>query len=300
MKTGVPQIPDAPAPEESAAAFLRRQVCTQADIIRQTEEGVRAGLEAPLHDLRVAIRRLRTLLRALREPLAATRAAVVESGFDRLLKELGPARDTDVWMLFLKRNPILRRGAAAHFLAAQQEEKQRHQLRIRARLEGEDYLALKADMDLLIREDLNPGTVRVPRQPVADLGRRALLKAIRRIRRRARGLPDLPPDKMHRLRIACRKARYLAEFLSGTWEAPLDDMARRFKSIQDVLGDIHDQDVYLEHLRTCRPRPPRALVHDIRRRREQDQVRFQKEWDRFMRPRYQLELERALGPPAGA
>jgi CHAD domain-containing protein len=105
---------------------------------------------------------------------------------------------------------------------------------------------------------------------------------------------------MHRLRIACRKARYLAEFFTGTFDAPLEDLARRLKTIQDVLGDIHDQDVYREHLRTCRPRPPRALVHDIRRRREQDEVRFQKEWDRFLRPGYQRDLARALGSPAGA
>jgi CHAD domain-containing protein len=285
-----------PQPQgEPVAEFLRRHVLAQAGIIRQTEDGVRAGLETPLHDLRVAIRRLRSLLRDFREPLAATRATGIEAGFDRLLKELGPARDTDVWMLFLKRNPVLRRGASARFLAAQQEEKQRHQVRIRARLEGGEYRVLKTDLNRLIEEELKPGTRRVPRVPTDELGRRALRKALRRIRRRARGLPDLPPDKMHKLRIACRKARYLAEFLSGAWEAPLDDMARRFKSIQDVLGDIHDQDVYLEHLRTCRPRPPRALVHDIRRRRERDRARFEKAWKQFMHPCYQQKLEQAFG-----
>lgn len=283
-----------PVPSETAADFLRRHTRAQAEVIRQTESGVREGLEAPLHDLRVALRRLRTLLRAFRRPLAATRAAAVETGFDRLLKELGPARDTDVWMLFLKNNPVLRRGASARFLAAQEEEKRRHQKRIRVRLEGGEYRALKESLEDLLAVDLKPGTRRVARQPAEPLGRRALRKAIRRIRRRARGLPDLPPDRMHRLRIACRKARYLSEFCSGLWEAPMEDLARRFKIIQDVLGDIHDQDVYLAHLRTCRPRPPKAMVRDIHLRRERDRARFDKAWNRFNRPRFQRELESML------
>ncbi|MBU1693612.1 MAG: CHAD domain-containing protein [Verrucomicrobia bacterium] len=283
------------AAEERPADFLRRQVRAQADIIRQTEEGVRAGKETPLHDLRVAIRRLRTLLRALRESLAATRAAAVEAGFDRLLKDLGPARDADVWLLFLKRNPVLRRGASARFLAQQRNGKQNQWYRVRARLEGETYRALKADLERLIEEDLKPGTLRGPRQSVADLGRSVLRKAIRRIQRRALGLPDLSPDQMHKLRIACRKARYLAEFFAGTFDAPLEDLAHRLKAIQDVLGDIHDHDVYLERLSACRPRPPKALVREVLRRRERHQARFQKAWDHFTRPRYQCRLGRFLG-----
>ncbi|MBP7831164.1 MAG: CHAD domain-containing protein [Kiritimatiellae bacterium] len=283
-------------PPESFADFVRRHARAQAEVIRQTEDGVRAGLEGPLHDMRVAIRRLRTLLRAFRKPLAATRAATVEAGYAELLKELGPARDTDVWMLFLKRHSVLRRGASARFLAAQAREKARRQQQVRARLEGAEYGALKTELTRLIDEDLKPGTRRVRDRPAADLGRRALGKALKRIHRRARGLPDLPPEKMHRLRIACRKARYMAEFLSGAWDAPLDALARRFKAIQDVLGDVHDQDVYLAHLRTCRPRPPARMIRSIHLQREQDRLRFEEDWARFMRPRYQRKLDRILAP----
>ena len=283
-------------PPESFADFVRRHARAQAEIIRQTEDGVRAGLEGPLHDMRVAIRRLRTLLRAFRKPLAATRAAGVEEGYARLLRELGPARDTDVWMLFLKRHPVLRRGASARFLAAQQREKARRQQLVRERLEGPEYARLRQDLERLIEEDLKPGTRRVQPNPAAGLGRRALRKALKRIHRRARGLPDLSPEEMHRLRVACRKARYLAEFLSGAWDAPLDALARRFKAIQDVLGDVHDQDVYLAHLRTCRPRPPARMLKSIHLQRERDRLRFDEDWARFTRPRYQRKLERVLAP----
>lgn len=285
-------------PAESAADFLRRHALAQATVIRQTEDGVRAGLEGPLHDMRVAIRRLRTLLRAFRKPLKATRAAAVEEGYARLLKDLGPARDTDIWLLFLKRHPVLRRGASARFLAAQQREKERRRRMVRERLDDDAYRALKADLEKLIGEDLKPGTRRVRRRAAAELGRRALRKALKRISRRARGLPDLPPERMHRLRIACRKARYVAEFCSGAWDAPLADLARRFKAIQDVLGDVHDQDVYLAHLRICRPRPPKAMVRGIHLRRAQDRARFDKAWQQFMRPRFQRHLLRIVHPPA--
>ncbi|HOW97684.1 MAG TPA: CHAD domain-containing protein [Kiritimatiellia bacterium] len=283
-------------PSESAAEFLRRHILAQAEVIRRTEDGVRAGREGPLHDMRVAIRRLRTLLRAFRKPLAETRAAAVEEGYARLLKELGPARDTDVWMLFLKRHPVLRRGASARFLAAQKREKARRQQQVRERLESAENGALKGALARLIDEDLKPGTLRVQPNPAADLGRRALRKALKRIHRRARGLPRLSPEKMHRLRIACRKARYVAEFLSGAWDAPLDALARRFKAIQDVLGDVHDQDVYLAHLRTCRPRPPARMLRSIHLQRDRDRLRFEEDWARFVKPRYQRRLDRILSP----
>ena len=61
-----------------------------------------AGRIEPLHDMRVAIRRLRNLLKAFRKALPRPEADALEARFRRLSKKLGPARDMDVWMRALK------------------------------------------------------------------------------------------------------------------------------------------------------------------------------------------------------
>lgn len=295
--------PSSPTPEphadgEDLASFLHRQIRTQLDILRTHEDGARAGEEAPLHDLRVALRRLRTLLRAFPKNLAGTAAANLEARLSRLLKALGPARDMDIWLLFLNDHPELRRRSVASshaFLKAQQKEKQAHQRRVAARLDGNAYRKLMTGLERLLEHDLASGSPALSGVPVAEAGRSALRKALKRVRKRARGLPHLSPSDLHRLRIACRRARYLAEFLVGLLPAPLKDLADRLKAVQDVLGTLHDRDVCIARLRAARPPPPPELLKTTLRRRDRDLIRFQKTWDRFRRPGFQRRLRQALG-----
>jgi putative phosphoesterase len=59
------------------------------------------------------------------------------------------------------------------------------------------------------------------------------------------------PDMIHRhheMRIAAKRLRYTLESFSGLFECGLKSEIKMFKSLQDVLGDMHDCDVWIEKI----------------------------------------------------
>ena len=88
-----------------AAASIAQELRQQFKRLLDTERGVSAGDVVALHDLRVSIRRLRVLLRALEEPLATTTATALEHRWQRFSNDLSPLRDADVWRGMLRELP---------------------------------------------------------------------------------------------------------------------------------------------------------------------------------------------------
>ena len=59
------------------------------------------------------------------------------------------------------------------------------------------------------------------------------------------------PDNIHQhheMRIAAKRLRYILEAFSGLYECGLKTEIKTFKSLQDVLGDMHDCDVWVEKI----------------------------------------------------
>lgn len=60
------------------------------------------------------------------------------------------------------------------------------------------------------------------------------------------------PDRvreLHDMRIAAKRLRYLFEFFEPCFAAEFKDHLKRFKRLQDYLGEIHDCDVWVDYLR---------------------------------------------------
>ena len=53
---------------------------------------------------------------------------------------------------------------------------------------------------------------------------------------------------LHNMRIAFKRLRYLLEIFGGAFGADLDSFVDQVKSMQDLLGDIHDCDVQVPML----------------------------------------------------
>jgi CHAD domain-containing protein len=137
---------------------------------------------------------------------------------------------------------------------------------------------LKADF----AQFLNRPAVETAGITLAGLGARAVRKSIDRVMDRSRLGPSFPARKAHLLRIACRRARYMAEFFTATRGQPVARFARQLKSVQDVLGDIHDCDICLAHARRAKKHPPpRGLVGELNRHRQTHAARFGKVWERL-------------------
>jgi CHAD domain-containing protein len=55
--------------------------------------------------------------------------------------------------------------------------------------------------------------------------------------------------ELHDMRIAAKRVRYCFEFFQPCFAPEFKEVLRRFKQLQDFLGEIHDCDVWVDYLR---------------------------------------------------
>jgi triphosphatase len=214
------------------------------------ERGMLEGAETEyLHQMRVAVRRLRSALDVFSPPLPEAAVAPVAAGLKWLAGRLGPARDWDVFVretlppvvadfdthgelqAFCARCEKLRRAAGGRARAAVRSLRYR-----RITLSTAAWLAAAGWLD-----GLDPEKRSAVDAPLASFAKTVLDKRYRQVRRRGRRLGKLSAAQLHRLRIAVKKLRYGADFFAGLYEpAPVRRMAKRLARLQDILGAIND------------------------------------------------------------
>ncbi len=288
------------------AAGRRHALCEARRLIAQeyrralaSEPGVLQGQSMPLHDLRVAIRRLALLLRTFRTPLTATSAARMETAVRRLGKALGPARDLDVWMLFLNsnapENPGKTPAAWAAFLRRQESLKFRQKERMKRLLASAACRNWKAGMNRLLQAEI-PAAFHEAKGDLSVLETKAIRKALSRVRERHALCQRYEPEEAHHLRRAIRKARYLCDYFGEGLGGPVPELGERLKRMQAALGRIHDRDVWCGLLRRQKFIPPRKLLRQLRKERASHLAEFKKAWKHFNKPSFQKDVQRALRP----
>jgi CHAD domain-containing protein len=87
-------------------------------------------------------------------------------------------------------------------------------------------------------------------RPIRDVADRRLTKAIRRVLTHGGGLGDEPSaESLHRLRIDCKKLRYLLEFFGGLYPSgAIQPAVKQLKGLQDALGGFNDMVVQRRQL----------------------------------------------------
>lgn len=227
-----------------------------ADLLA-AEAAVRGGDgAAALHTLRVALRRLRSLVRSCRDAWPAERAERALQCLAELGRTCGSCRDHDVMLELvgdgLARLPsALRQGGDA---ALQQLRVQRdaaaatlqRQLRTAEHLQQLD--ALFADLDAIGHDATGPDGA-AANAPLATALPHHFAPAIARVRKLLEKLPaELPLLAVHELRLAVKRLRYLAEEFA---ELPGHDYARSLAALttlQQALGGVCDAEAAAERL----------------------------------------------------
>jgi len=264
------------------ANLARRLMQVQLRLMIRNESGVLTGRFKPLHDFRVALRRLRSLLRSLENILSGLRASDLDRRLDDLQDSLGPSRDFDVWLQFLQTKSMARHMTDTpgwtRFLREQDAGQVRHKRLLRGIFRGRDYAALKRDLASFIREDLKRVVADADSPSCRRASKQALARALRQMEKRSRIEPDFAPEAIHRLRIACRRARYMAEFFGEVLGRPVRELGSELKRLQNTLGDIHDLDVFAGRLRGSPDSVARTLRTEVIRRRKRKIRKLRKNW----------------------
>jgi CHAD domain-containing protein/CYTH domain-containing protein len=232
-------------PVERATREVAQRLLEEADKHRR-RLGDAKDAEA-LHDFRVAVRRLRSWLKAYKEPLRGSVSGKHRQGLRAVAHATNPGRDAEVHIEWLRsRKEFFRRGRreGAEWLIERL---------VAARHAAEEPLQAAVDREFAsVRRALTgrlksyparvdvaaPGTVFATamaqrlREQVADLR-----SGIARVR----GPGDR--DAAHAARIAAKHVRYLLEPVATEIDEGAS-MIARLRGLQDVLGALHDAHVF--------------------------------------------------------
>ena len=269
---------DAPA-SKSPFETLRSRLRDQLREVERHDPGTRLGRDPDsLHDMRVAVRRLRALLRAGKS-LVATETAELDARLKQVGRALGDVRDLDVLIEHLEAEAAGLGGEDAKraeaLLAALRTERSSSRSRMLDALRSDRYLSLLDDAARTI-EQLEPNGAETSLHQLAD-------KAFAKVRKAVRELPDEPADAdLHAARKKGKRARYAAE-LAGRKK-----FVKRAKRLQDVLGEHQDAVVAAQRLRelAADASPEQAfaagrLVEREETRRAEARAAWPKAWKRL-------------------
>ena len=259
--------------ERVRAYFAQQYVDLQA-----ADPGVRLGLDAePVHEMRVAVRRLRALLRAARSIFIREWADALRAELGWLGRALGPLRDLDVFSAYLRGeletlNESDRAALERVFpaLEADRAAAREEALGVMQSVRYAALLEALASPPQLLEGDVS----------LDSIAARELKKLRKTVERAERDGSD---EQLHKARIQAKRLRYVAEALGE------ERVVRRAKAFQDVVGEHQDAVVAEERLRALAARVPEAalplglLIERQRGRRDRMRDGVPKSWKRLRR-----------------
>jgi CHAD domain-containing protein len=247
--------PTAPTSRRTAAPFLGRTLRDLAHTLEATLPRVkeRADDEA-IHDMRVAIRRLRVLLKLSRKVFGRFHTNAVRAGLTRVHRASGALRDEEVLEETL---------TALHVHDAPFERwldlRRVREARMRRLVIAEIDRGALAKPIALLRALL---TLPVPKPVALEPFSLRCAERARKGVEKLRGVPTSDVQGLHELRIAYKGLRYTTELLGPVLPADLAAHAAPAARFQKRLGEIHDLDMAAGAIQRARTLPPRtqALV----------------------------------------
>jgi CHAD domain-containing protein len=206
-----------------------------------------------VHDLRVALRRCRSIAAALEEVDPHPDWEEMRDCARKLFRSLGDLRDAHVmveWLNKLHPEDDLLKKRLLELLATAESTTQQKALHRAARFDQKRWKKLARSLNTRVR--------RVP--PDGDAAHCLALERLeeaRELHRRAMRTESVKP--WHMLRIGVKRFRYTAESMLPTAHA---EWSESLKRVQDVLGNIHDLDVLADLLKKARPEHSAELTED--------------------------------------
>ncbi|SEC69649.1 CHAD domain-containing protein [Amycolatopsis tolypomycina] len=242
-------LPKKPTAGDVVVAALREQ----HGRLRRADVGVRLDVDDSVHQMRVAIRKLRSTLR--------TFGSLIDPGpvvteLQWLGRELSPSRDTEVTEARLRARlddlpSELVFGPLRQFLTRYfAREAEEGRTRALAALASKRYLRLQRALDALLEK---PPLTAKARKPAKAGLQKPLRKAASKLSRAEatarRSTGDEREKALHDVRKKAKRARYAADVAKPVYGKKLRKWRKNVKAVQGTLGEHQDTVVGREVLR---------------------------------------------------
>ena len=210
----------------------------------------RAGLDIEgVHQLRVALRRLRSLLKVFRPITGCKRGRALDGAIKQMLGLLGPARDWDVFLA----------GIGADMAALLPEDKRLKSLLLAAEakrqaaygalaeaLDGPAWRgAVIAGLAFMLEKPWRDGAgderLGLLDGPPQDFAALVLDKRWQKLLEAGGEIETLPAEALHELRLDAKRLRYAAEVFAPVYpQKSARRFQRRLAALQEELGRSND------------------------------------------------------------
>ncbi|MCH8874909.1 CHAD domain-containing protein [candidate division KSB1 bacterium] len=218
------------------------------ELMRQNEPGIKTDIDTEfLHDYRVAVRRTRSALTQIKGIFPEEIVRRFKKDFAAVGKSTNQLRDLDVYLLNKERFKAMlpeeqRPKLEPLFQFLEAERKKQHHEFVQA-LNGASYNEMLTQWETLLNTtESGEEKAKNANKPVVSLARKFICKQYHQVMNLGNVIDDSTPDEeLHKLRIECKKLRYLLEFYAALF--PQKEMAfliKQLKSLQDNLGEFND------------------------------------------------------------
>jgi CHAD domain-containing protein len=237
---------------DSAAKIVLRALL---EVIEANLDGTMQNIDIEfLHDLRVSVRRTRSVLRQLRPVFPSSELAGFVSEFRWLQRATGDARDLDVYvqefdsLRALAPEPM--RPDLEPLLAALVRRRAEAHGQMGAALSSQRAVNLLADWSSFLEELVERPEADRPaaRTPIGELAGRRIAKVYERIVTGGRAIDSSSPaEAYHELRKKGKELRYLLELFGAALfdKEAVTPMIKALKALQDVLGRHQDREIQI-------------------------------------------------------
>jgi CHAD domain-containing protein len=214
-----------------------------------------------LHELRVAVRRTRSVLAEGKGVIPPAIRDRYRESFGWLGEVTGPARDLDVYVIgwddYVAPLAATGRDSLDRVLVALQRRRKAAHAELARTLRSD---ACRAVLDGWREWLTDPDVAPLDDRHLGPVVARRVAKAQAKVLSDGRAItPDTPAERLHDLRKDAKKLRYLLECFGSLFpNKPRKAFVSQLKALQDNLGEHQDAEVHLAQLR--------ELAHDLHAR----------------------------------
>jgi CHAD domain-containing protein len=238
-------------PADSAGRVVLEELGRLRDQLHRQDPLARVDAPDAVHQVRVACRAMRSVLRAHRRAFESDRVTHLRTELRWLAAEFGSTRDLEVVrdrllaVIELEPAELLLGPVAARVRGELDRRHHRAWTSAARQLSEPRYFALLRDLDEFLIDPRPTGPASAP--AAAELGRQ-LQVALKRLDREVAAAGRLPaaPERwlrLHEVRKLAKQVRYLAEGAAGQPLPAAQGLVGQMKRIQQILGEHQDADL---------------------------------------------------------